>query len=528
MSRKITVGELLEMKYLRDISRVAAGKKGLDKPVSWVHILEMRDIVTECVDGGELILTTGIGFSEDKKIALSFVESLIRKNVAALCIETVFYYKHIDEELLALAESYDFPIIEIYQVSRFVDISKGINTILLNNDSDVYHSADKYDMEIQRQGLTTIEDLISFTGEYVNLDVMLQYAGGKTISSADADLEGKYLSAKPVMFLGAEQGQLIFAKQDTSLTEYERLIQNRLMIHMKDILQEKQLQLIERLKQNSAWVEKWLEGSLQEHQAREHLKKMGISEQFFCAYVCTIQMTRAQRLGLLEEEGQRNDIEYNLIENSNLGIALLLNRFFEEQGIIGIPIVAENSVSFILFVYHAEEEAKIVHVVNSISESAVPSLKKLKHTFFFGKRASGLSEIPRSYLTSIELIQDEGSWPQQCVFFDKLYLSRLLRELYKTDLLGEYCNDYLGELTLKKNETLLETLKSYLANNCSKQETAESLFVARQTLYYRIEKLREILGSDFDQGERRLAIEVAVRAKEYIQERERFGKESGS
>jgi PucR family transcriptional regulator, purine catabolism regulatory protein len=63
---------------------------------------------------------------------------------------------------------------------------------------------------------------------------------------------------------------------------------------------------------------------------------------------------------------------------------------------------------------------------------------------------------------------------------------------------------------------LMETLKIYLACNGSKKETAKKLFVVRQTLYHRIQKLETLLGSDFMNPEKRLAIEFMIKAYEYL------------
>ncbi|GAA3317027.1 hypothetical protein GCM10020331_014690 [Ectobacillus funiculus] len=54
----------------------------------------------------------------------------------------------------------------------------------------------------------------------------------------------------------------------------------------------------------------------------------------------------------------------------------------------------------------------------------------------------------------------------------------------------------------KYNGKLMETLRVYLSCNGSKQETANRLFVVRQTLYHRITKLEGLLGNDFMNSEK--------------------------
>ncbi|MCP5972660.1 helix-turn-helix domain-containing protein, partial [Klebsiella pneumoniae] len=52
--------------------------------------------------------------------------------------------------------------------------------------------------------------------------------------------------------------------------------------------------------------------------------------------------------------------------------------------------------------------------------------------------------------------------------------------------------------------------------NGSKQETAKRLFIVRQTLYHRIEKLESFLGADFMEADKRLALELMLKAYDYL------------
>ncbi|MDY0395840.1 helix-turn-helix domain-containing protein [Virgibacillus halophilus] len=45
-----------------------------------------------------------------------------------------------------------------------------------------------------------------------------------------------------------------------------------------------------------------------------------------------------------------------------------------------------------------------------------------------------------------------------------------------------------------------------------KKETAEKLFIVRQTLYHRLKKIGELIGSDFMKPDNRLALEMAIKA----------------
>jgi purine catabolism regulator len=67
---------------------------------------------------------------------------------------------------------------------------------------------------------------------------------------------------------------------------------------------------------------------------------------------------------------------------------------------------------------------------------------------------------------------------------------------------------------------LIDTLNVYLECNGSKKETAQRLYIVRQSLYHRLKKLNELLGEDFMMTPKRQAIEFAVSAYKYLNKNE--------
>ena len=63
---------------------------------------------------------------------------------------------------------------------------------------------------------------------------------------------------------------------------------------------------------------------------------------------------------------------------------------------------------------------------------------------------------------------------------------------------------------------LLATLAAYCDNCGRKADTAAELRIKRQTLYHRLHRIEEALGADLDDGETRLALHLALRADRYL------------
>ncbi len=109
------------------------------------------------------------------------------------------------------------------------------------------------------------------------------------------------------------------------------------------------------------------------------------------------------------------------------------------------------------------------------------------------------------------------------LYFGELNVYRLLFQLEYSPELGSFCTEIVGRLVeydRAQGTDLIETLSSYFAHNGNLSQTAEALFVHRNTLLYRMERIREISGLDLDNPETRLSIQLALRAHRLLSARE--------
>ncbi|GGK29529.1 hypothetical protein GCM10010965_22970 [Caldalkalibacillus thermarum] len=103
------------------------------------------------------------------------------------------------------------------------------------------------------------------------------------------------------------------------------------------------------------------------------------------------------------------------------------------------------------------------------------------------------------------------------ILYDDFGIYPMLAMLGQHYNLHDFIETHIGAVINYDREhgtQLLPTLKTYLACQGSKQETAQQLYIVRQTLYHRLNKLEELLGKDFMSFERRVAIECALLAYE--------------
>ena len=69
---------------------------------------------------------------------------------------------------------------------------------------------------------------------------------------------------------------------------------------------------------------------------------------------------------------------------------------------------------------------------------------------------------------------------------------------------------------------LCETLEAYLMHDCNANATAESLFIHRNTMRYRLDKIRHILDIDLSELSECLELKLAFAILKYRKNRDEY------
>ena len=101
------------------------------------------------------------------------------------------------------------------------------------------------------------------------------------------------------------------------------------------------------------------------------------------------------------------------------------------------------------------------------------------------------------------------------LYFGDLSVHRLLLQLEGNPDLDTFVDETLGALIAydqAHHSNLLHTLSAYFANGGNLSQTAEALFVHRNTLQYRMERINQISALDLNNPETKLAVHLALKA----------------
>jgi PucR family transcriptional regulator, purine catabolism regulatory protein len=112
--------------------RIRAGANRLDTPVRWVRVAEIPEIPA-LLQGGELVLTTGIGLPRDEAGLVDFVRQLAAVPVAALAVELGrAFTERLPAAMVAAAVADDLPLIELPREVAFVEVTEAVHALVLD------------------------------------------------------------------------------------------------------------------------------------------------------------------------------------------------------------------------------------------------------------------------------------------------------------------------------------------------------------------------------------------------------------
>lgn len=91
--------------------KLVAGENGLDREVTWTHMVD-SDIISVFLQGQELVFTTGIGLNKDLSLS-ELVEDVYHEGASGIVINIGPYVKSIDQDIIDFANENDFPVFEV-------------------------------------------------------------------------------------------------------------------------------------------------------------------------------------------------------------------------------------------------------------------------------------------------------------------------------------------------------------------------------------------------------------------------------
>ena len=163
-----------------------------------------------------------------------------------------------------------------------------------------------------------------------------------------------------------------------------------------------------------------------------------------------------------------------------------------------------------------ENQKEMEEVEEVIQRSILYRKKDTDFQIGIGKSVEGYQRLKESYheasqaIKYIEIIrQVTGDKNKSVVHYSNLGFFQIFGEIDDVTELERYIPETLKKLYLYDDEhkgELITTLQMYLRNNQSIKKTAGAMFVHYRTISYRLEKIKQISGINFDNANEVLAV----------------------
>jgi carbohydrate diacid regulator len=202
--------------------------------------------------------------------------------------------------------------------------------------------------------------------------------------------------------------------------------------------------------------------------------------------------------------------------------AEMLSGLFTVQNGDYLTEVDENSVILI----KALEEQDGYDTLEEVAKTAVDMLNMeamVKVRSAYGTIVDELKDLSRSYKEA-KMAMDVGRIfyaGKRVISYNELGIGRLIYQL-PPSLCRMFIQEIFGsDELIEFDHEILTTIDTFFENNLNVSETARQLFVHRNTLVYRIEKLQKSTGLDIRTFEDAMTLKIALMVSAYMRELDR-------
>ena len=232
------------------------------------------------------------------------------------------------------------------------------------------------------------------------------------------------------------------------------------------------------------------------------------------------------RVGIIDIDNFAEYIKEKNIKNENIitDIKNKLQRIIYDSFLENsISIVTMQKNDSIIFMFKAKDASIdwIKLIIDKININLNKKIKDLSFSTGIGKAYSDLKDMKNSYREaeeSIQIIKYEKN-NSNILFYEEQGLYNLLLGINNNKILEEYLWSTIGPLieSDKSNElNLVDTLECFINMNCNINLASNKLFIHKNTLRYRLQKIEEILHCDFGNMDHRVKLNMAFKVRNLL------------
>ena len=535
-----TVRKLLESEQFPKM-KLLCGEKGLDLEVKGIRIIEIENM-ERYLTGGEILITSFQVYlsCNDREVEQHF-EDLVKSDISGFIVKKRKEYDPTGRRLSLLekhCKKYEIPLVEISEdlhywgIIRYVIMQvfdkatarlkyfkithDNFNAFILNNNGSC----------------NTASDIIKFLSVMIENPVVLYYGNLNCMVSTNSDNSKLILSDEIQPYKPNIITKFQYMKQmKGSCVQYvvKFAILNEMEIYITITEENRELTELDYMAIENAIIN--LQYGFLSEFAQDEVKKKyqrDIVHNILNGLLSSKEMTEAAaQLGMKESDTYRV-VDFHTITKN-------VQRKYTKEQLHEVGVI-EGELMHLLpdaLIYRNMDQIVMIQQVDSnqteleyqkemeeieevIQRSILYRKKDTDFQIGIGKSVEGYQRLKESYYEAsqaikyIEIIrQVTGDKNKSVVHYSNLGFFQIFGKVDDMTELERCIPETLKKLYLYDDEhkgELITTLQMYLRNNQSIKKTAGAMFVHYRTISYRLEKIKQISGINFDNANEVLAV----------------------
>jgi purine catabolism regulator len=540
--------------------KVVAGEQGLDNVISIVNIMENPDSF-DWLTSNELLLSTGYIFKDNAALQNNIIKELSEINCSGLCIKMKRYFDKIPQNMIDHANKYGLPLLELpfgYPLSKVISIINekaagrydllnrrtldmhnilfrialeggGIERIsselsetihnpivFLDRDWNLLYYTDLDDNEIPLEScLNLVRNRPVFTREFIE-SVPQNISQMKKSIKRIFHTKGLEIKCRilPVAVANYIYGYIVVWQTVRELTEFDYIVLEQASTIMAlERIKAKEIEEV-KLKIRQDFFDDLLTGKITSSDTLQTLCDLhGLNSHYM--YYCMVINIEQIELDNYEDIVVR---KYELDNMAKKCVDLVYEYAGKSSGEVTcfyrnnrvIILVGQNEYKPMISVSEAKTYGNALH------DKLTAALKKTTFYIGIGRQYKHISSLHKSFSEAHEAIRlmQKFDGKGEVSHFEDYSVYHFLDSNIKTMELEDFFLKCLGKIYDHDNThgtSLMITLENYFMYNHNVSEAAKAMFIHRNTFIYRVEKIKEILNTDFKNAEELLQIQLALK-----------------
>ena len=535
-----TVRKLLESEQFPKM-KLLCGEKGLDLEVKGIRIIEIEDM-ERYLTGGEILITSFQVYlsCSDREVEQHF-EDLVKSDISGFIVKKRKEYDPTGRRLSLLekhCKKYEIPLVEISEDSYYWGIIRYVIMQVFDKDTarlkyfKITHDNFNTFILNNNGSCNTASDIIKFLSVMIENPVVLYYGNLNCMVSTNSDNSKLILSDEIQPYKPNIITKFQYMKQmKGSCVQYvvKFAILNEMEIYITITEENRELTELDYMAIENAIIN--LQHRFLSEFAQDEEKKMyqrDIIHNILNGLLSSKEMTEAAaQLGMKESDTYRV-VDFHTITKN-------VQRKYTKEQLHEVGVI-EGELMHLLpdaLIYRNMDQIVMIQQVDSnqteleyqkemeeieevIQRSILYRKKDTDFQIGIGKSVEGYQRLKESYYEAsqaikyIEIIRlVTGDKNKSVVHYSNLGFFQIFGKVDDMTELERCIPETLKKLYLYDDEhkgELITTLQMYLRNKQSIRKTADAMFVHYRTISYRLEKIKQISGINFDNANEVLAV----------------------